>query len=105
MQTISSAYSFRNPRKVWTFLEENPFLVELLMEAPTYITKYFPGSQVYLEVEAEPESMDDQQLVAAIATSGSANEAYKKLKQLDEDWWLDALDRAHMKLCITVEPQ
>lgn len=105
LQSISSVYSFRNSREVRAFLEETPSLVELLLEAPPYIAKYFPDSEVFLEVETEPENIDDRQLVAAIATSYSPNEAYKKLKQLDEEWWLDVLERAHMKLCITVEPK
>ncbi len=103
LQYISSIYSLRNSRKVLCFLQENQFLISLLIEARGYIAKYFPGSMVILELETDPDEPHSQQLVAAIVTNSSTDEAHQALKQLDEDWWLHTLERTQMKLCITVE--
>ena len=101
-QYITFIYSLRHSRKVQSFLEENFFLIPLLIEAQYYIARYFPTSEVFLEVETDPEEKEDQ-LVALIATSLSPDNAYRQLKQFDEDWWLDTLSQAQMKLCISVE--
>jgi hypothetical protein len=67
--------------------------------------KFFPGSEVFLEIDTDPEATIDEQPIAFIATSLPSNEAFTRLKQFDEDWWLNALDRVQGKLCITVEFQ
>jgi hypothetical protein len=101
---IEHWYTLRQPDEVLAFLEENPFLVSLLIEAYSPIQHYFPDSNLFLEMFADPESTDDHQLlVALIATHLSPEEALIKLDQLDEDWWLDVMDRAQGKLCINVE--
>jgi hypothetical protein len=102
IQCITWRYSLRHSRKVQKFLEENFFLVPLLIEARHYISKYFPASATFLDVETDPEEKT-KQLVALIATNLSPDDAYRQLKQLDEDWWLGALSQAQMKLCISVE--
>ncbi|MBV9691689.1 MAG: hypothetical protein JO202_18485 [Ktedonobacteraceae bacterium] len=104
-QRLESVYSFSNKEKVLGFLETKQFLILLLLEARFHIAKLFPGSEVFLEIDTDPETTTDEQLVAFIATSLPSNEAFARLKQLDEDWWLNALDRAQGKLCITVEFQ
>ncbi|MBV9020754.1 MAG: hypothetical protein JOZ71_08565 [Ktedonobacteraceae bacterium] len=104
-QRLEAVYSFRNKQKILRFLETKQFLILLLLEARFHIAKFFPGSEVFLEIDTDPEAPTDEQLVAFIATSLPSNEALARLKQLDEDWWLNALDRAQGKLCITVEFQ
>jgi hypothetical protein len=103
LQYVASLYSLRDSRKVLRFLQENQFLILLLIEARGYIAKYFSGSMVVLELETDPDEPHSQQLVAAIVTNSSTDQAYQALKQLDENWWLHALERTRMKLCITVE--
>ncbi len=103
LQLLELIYSFRKPKEVQRFLETNKFLAPLLMEAYFEIRKYFPNPRVFVEVDTDPEEPNDRQLVAFIATDFSPNEALRKLKQFDEGWWLDALDRAQKKLCINVE--
>ncbi len=103
VQFVQSFYIFREPGAVLRFLERNKFLPPLLVDAYREIRKYFPDSQIFLEVDTDPENRNDQQLVVFIATNLSPKAALQKLKQFDEDWWLDALDRAQRKLCINVE--
>ena len=96
-------YTFREREKVIKFLERNRFLSSLLLEAYFKISNYFPGSSLFLEVDNDPEVTMSEQLLVFIATNLSPSEVLCKLKQFDEDWWLDNLDRAQMKLCINLE--
>lgn len=105
VQPLEQLYDFRKPTEVAHFLEVNPFLVPLLREAYTYIRKYFLSSKLFLGVVADPEAIDEEQLVVFIAVNYDPDEASKALNQLDEDWWLDAMERAQDKLCITLEFQ
>jgi hypothetical protein len=79
-------------------LEKNQFLVPLLYAAFFQIKKYFPDAVVLLNFDQEYE--DDQQLMATIITNKSPDEAFQRLQQLDEQWWLEALDDAQIKLSI-----
>lgn len=103
LQWLELTYTLREPKEVLSFLEKNKVLMPLLIEARFKIRNHFPNSRVFLEVDANPEDINDRQLVAFIATNLSPHEALRELKQFDEDWWLDALDRANGKLCINVE--
>ncbi len=103
IELLERLYTFRERAEVLWFLERYPFLVSLLLEAYGKIGNHFPYPQVFLEVVTDPEAFDDYQLVIFIATNFAPDEAVGKLEQFDEDWWLDALDRAQGKLCINVE--
>ena len=92
-------YHIQEPEKVQNFLEENKFLVPLLLTAYTHIQEHFPGSAVRLKMDEE----DQSQLIASIITNRSPDDAFQRLEQFDEQWWLDALDKAEMKLTISVE--
>jgi len=101
---LESLYIFRKPEEVSQFLKANPFLVPLLLEAHGQIENYFgPHPTVALEVITDPEAMDDRELFAFICTSLPPDEALVRLDRLDEEWWLDAMDRAEGKFCIHVE--
>lgn len=56
-----------------------------------------------LEVVTEADAEDDRELFAFVQTDLPHQEALARLEQLDEDWWLDASDRAQGKLCMHVE--
>jgi hypothetical protein len=105
VQPLEQLYDFRKPTEVTHFLEVNPFLVPLLREAYTHIRKYFLSSKHFLEVVTDPEAIDEEQLVVFIAVNHDPEEASEALNQLDEHWWLDAVERARDKLCITLEFQ
>ncbi len=105
LQLLERLYSFRRRAEVLGFLEKYPFLAPLLLEAYDRIRTYFPDSLIFLEVVADPEANGDYQLVASVAVDLDPDEALENLEQFDEDWWLDALDRAQGMLCIDVEFQ
>ncbi len=100
---IEKLYLFRKANVVKSFLEEHPFLIPLLQEAHIQIKRYFPNSDVVLEVVTDPEIPDEKQLVAFIVVEQTAEEASQALDRLDEEWWLDALDRAQDMFHITLE--
>ncbi len=100
---LERLYRFRERLDVLGFLERYPFLIPLLLEAYGKIGEYFPYSQVFLEVVTDPEATNDYQLVLFIATNLDPDEADDRFERFDEDWWLDALDRAQGMLCINLE--
>ena len=95
----------KNQSEVSQFLERYPFLVTLLAEAHRNIMKYFPNnSQVFLTVDADPEGIDEDQLVASIATDLDPDEATNVLSAFKNNWWLNSLKFAQRKLCFILEP-
>lgn len=102
---LEQLYVFRKPTETLQFLEVYPFLIPLLREAYTNIRKHFPTSAAFLEVVADPEAFEEEQLVIFIATDSAPDQATECLDRLDDEWWLDALEYAQGKLCITLEFQ
>ena len=100
---IENLYILREANEVTSFLEENPFLIPLLQEARVHIKRYFPDSDVVLEVLTDPEIMGEKDLVAFIVVEMDVDEACDILDRLDDEWWLDASDRAEDLLCIALE--
>jgi hypothetical protein len=102
---IESLLTFRGREEVSSFLRENPFLVTLILQARTEIRKQFPDSQLFLELLSDTEGTDPDRLYLYISTDLAPIEARPRLKALDNDWWLAALNRAQNKLCISLEYQ
>lgn len=59
--------------------------------------------EIVLDVVTDPEVTEDQELIISIHTSLPPGEAFRKLNQLDDEWWLDASINAQEKICIHVE--
>lgn len=101
---LETSCLFRRRDEVMSFLKAYPFLVPLLEEAYGKIAEYFETfSSVVLEVITEPEAENDRELFAFIRTGLPVDEALARLERFDEEWWLEASDRAQGKLCIHVE--
>ena len=106
VDSVERLYAFRRRDEVISFLSDHPFLVELLHEAHAKIQIYFDSYlPMILEVVADPEAIDDRELVLFIQTDLPPVEALASLDRLDEDWWLVASDASRGKLCIHVEYQ
>ncbi len=94
LHRLEEIYSLRDPATVWHFLRTYPQLIEVLLEAPVHLQKYFgPDPQVTLEVVSDPEVEGMDELFAYILTSLPVDEALARLDRLDEEWFLDQLDR------------
>src|SRR4051794_21067437 len=86
LATLEGFYTLRERDEVIQFLEENPFLVPILLEAQDKITKYFPDSPVSLEIRYDPEASDgDPHVMAYIATDLGAEATRDTLDRFDED--------------------
>ena len=93
IELLERLYTFRQRAEVLGFLDRHPFLVQLLLEAYDRIGNYFPQSQVFLEVVSDPEAEGLEELFAYILTSLPVDEALARLDKLDQEWFLDQLDR------------
>lgn len=103
IQALEQIYKFRNRDAVRAFLMEDPSATRLLSEAYGRIRKYFPDSEIFMEVVTDPDFLCEKELVVSIVTDLSPREAIKRLDAFDEDWWLDASDRSRASICIKVE--
>ena len=103
--SIEGLYSLKGKAAVIQFLDEYPFLIPLLLEARKNIRAHFPNSEVSLEVIVDPEAEDDDQLLASVSTTLDADDAYRRLKEFDRAWWLDAMEQSQGLLCISVKLQ
>jgi hypothetical protein len=104
VEQLTKLYTFDDDALVTNFLRENPFLLNLLIDAHEKIQGYFGSDvQVTLEVFTDPEAEDSQQLFALIHTDLSLEEEENRLEKLYDEWWLDTLTATRCKLVITVE--
>jgi len=102
---IEGLFNVRNREEVGVFFRENRFLITLAIEARIAIKRHFPEAQLFLEVLKDAEGIDPDILYLYVSTDLSPTDARPKLKALDNDWWIAALDRARGKLCISLEYQ
>ncbi len=104
LRKLEQLYIFRNRSEVIEFAVDNSFLLQPLHEACEQIRNYFGNSaQVVLEVITDPEFAEDRELVISIRTNIPPDEAFEKLEQIDDEWWLDIPANVRKKLCIDVE--
>ncbi len=89
IEALEQLYTLRGQTEVLQFLEQYPFLISVLLEAPEKIRHYFPDSQLFLEVSIDPEITDYAQMVLSILMNLDPYNAVARLNQLDMDWWLN----------------
>jgi hypothetical protein len=91
---LEERYGFRVPGDVRRFLQTYPHLTGFLLEAFPYLEKHFGSSpHVELEVIRDPEIGRTGELIASILTPLSVDDAQARLDGLDDEWFLDELDR------------
>jgi len=97
-------FSFRNVTAVIRFLNEYPFLIDLLREAYTAIEQSFgPDPQIELEVVADPEVPGFVEMFGYIVTELTPEEAGERLQQFDRKWFLKQLPHVKGLLNFDVE--
>lgn len=99
--TIERFYTFEQPEVVRGFLDAHEYLLPLVFEAVGEIQQDFPESSLLLAVDMDPDGTYDQ-LVMYIETPLSAEQALDRLSRIQQRWWLDALDRAHGQLGLSL---
>jgi hypothetical protein len=94
LHRLEEMYSFRDATAVRRFLQMHPHVVRVLLDAYPYLLKHFgPDPQVVLEVISDREAESWDQLFAYVCTPLPVNEALARLDKLDQEWFLDQLDR------------
>jgi hypothetical protein len=91
---LEELYSVRGAATVWHFLLAHSHLIDMLLEAYPHIEKHFgPDPEVALDVVSDPEATSRKQMFAYIITSLPPAKAMAQPDKLDEEWFLDQLDR------------
>lgn len=103
IELLEQLYTFRGRTEVLQFLDQYPFLVRVLLEAPEKIRQYFPDSRLFLEVEQDPEAIDWIMLVLSILMNLDPNDAVDRLNQLDWNWGLHNSYEVRSKFFTTLE--
>ncbi len=101
---IEAVYSFRKRHAVFAYLQENPFLINLLIEAAIKVKEYFGfHSQLNLDLFSDAEDSNGSELFVRIGVDLLPAIARQILERLDEEWWLEASIRADCKMNIALE--
>jgi|GEM_PF-1435363 len=85
--TLEKFYTLKRRSEILRFLEGSPAIVSTLLAAPASIQRYFPTEELFLDIRVDPEIADYQEIVLVISTSLDPQEALKRQRQLDQDWW------------------
>ncbi len=88
IEAIERSYTLREKTEVIQFLENHPFLVPVLLEAPEKIRYYFPDEELFIQVDYDPENINYVQLVLSILTKITPDDAVDRLNKLDKNWSL-----------------
>jgi hypothetical protein len=106
LQSFEQLYTLRRPSEVLEFLDAHPFLGPLLLEAYGKIAQHFESfSDILLEVVTDPEAQGLVKMFGYIVTSLTPEEAGRRLRQFDREWFLSQIPRAKGLLNFDVEFQ
>ncbi|MBO1066423.1 MULTISPECIES: hypothetical protein [Nostocales] len=86
---IKNLYTLIHPGEILKYLHEKTNLIHLLIEAHEQIKNIFNNEKSVLRVAYDPEIIGWQKLIIDIHTNLDVDEAFDKLKMLDNSWWLD----------------
>ncbi len=99
-----SEYEVREVERVTEFLFKNPPLVDLLLEIPAQIRKYFGADQkLVLSFWLDPEDPTGHHVQVLVPTTLGAKESGELMDKFDWEWWLDNCNRADLLLTISKE--
>lgn len=101
IELLECFYVFENPVKVRLFLWVHTYLIDILFEAHRWIRKIFGTVNMHLEPHTDPEE-NVEELFIVIESPLSPKAALDLLDQLDNEWFLDIVDRTHGNLNVTV---
>ncbi|MBM3243103.1 hypothetical protein FJZ31_43140 [Candidatus Poribacteria bacterium] len=104
IRQLETIYEFRNSLEVIDYLKAYPFLTEFLFEAFWEIERFFGRSpHVALKVITDPEIAGENQLFAYIHTTLSPEESLNRMDSLDEEWFLNQIDRTKGKFNFNID--
>lgn len=103
LELLEMLFDFRDRAEVVTFLQANPGVSPLLVEAYVAILNYFSSTQLFLTVISGVEEDSAEQILLSIAVSLDPEDAYSLLKKFDYEWWLNQVGEVANLVCIDVE--
>jgi hypothetical protein len=103
MTKINKIYCIIDSPEVSDFLDKHQELFSIILEAETQIRKYFLNDRLSLKIVTDPEIANWKNLMITIHTKLNADQALDRLKQLDNDWWLDVFSQVGGKLNIYID--
>lgn len=89
IETLERLYTLRDKPEIVQFINQHPFLLPVLLEAPDKIRIHFPDSPLFLQVDRDPENSNDVDLVVSILIDLDPDDAVYRLNQLDKDSRVD----------------
>ena len=87
---IRTLYAVEDPLEAFKLIIKQEVMLSLILEAHSHIKELFPTERLGLEVKTDPEIANWRSLWITIYTKLEVEEAFEKLKILDNSWWLDA---------------
>lgn len=95
LSRLGRIYNLSNSSRLLRFFDENRALIPVVIEAHEELKKRFPSEEFTLEVVSDSEVDDCDELFAYILTSLPVEDALQRLNDLDEEWFLNQLDRTN----------
>jgi hypothetical protein len=95
LSRLGRIYNLSSSSKLLRFFDENRALIPVVIEAHEELKKRFPSEEFTLEVVSDPEADGCDELFAYILTSLPVEDALQRLNDLDEEWFLNQLDRTN----------
>jgi hypothetical protein len=80
----------------------NPELTALVLEAREQVLKYFPGAELELQWQYDPEEAPLDGLLMWVDTDLEVEEGFLVEERFNADWWLENMSRAEYKLAVMV---
>lgn len=102
LEKLEQIYTFREREEVLKFLNEHPFLVPVLLEAPEKIKPFFGEAALYLDINLDPEDDFFDAIVLGVATKYSWEQAMVRREQLVDSWVLSQPLKVRNNLLINV---
>lgn len=95
---LRKLFELRDEPGIRAHLRQFPFLFTLLLEAKTQVARIFgEGTRTALQISVDPNDSSPQ-LFIVIPIRLNAKEAFALFDQLDQEWWLEAAERADFRL-------
>ncbi|MDJ0616065.1 MAG: hypothetical protein QNJ63_04815 [Calothrix sp. MO_192.B10] len=86
---LQSLYIFSNSIEIIKYLSDKKYLIYFLLDANKKIKEVFPDEKLKLIIIYDPEITGWRKLIIDIHTLLDVDEAFDRLKMLDNSWWLD----------------
>jgi hypothetical protein len=104
LESLLRCYHAAGVREIRPFLERNPHLAPLLVEAYPVIQQCFgAGTPVRLDLFRPAEDPDAPELFILVQWDGPVGDALHRMERLEDQWWLEASARAGCRMNVDVE--